>query len=508
MLASYYAQHGKYPEKVAFMLWATNSIQDKGVMEAEILYLMGLKPTRDSNGNVNGTVAINNLGRPVIDVVVTTTSLYLNDFQCVLDVINNAIKKAYTLNGTNYVKIHSDSIYQMLKAKGYDNATALSLSQSRIFSQEPGNHHNPLTEVTLADSGDNMQAVIDTFVNTFGYLYGQNVTSSLMVDLYTAILNGSDLAVFNRNVNANDLIGDDDYYAYFGGLGASISKITGKSPTMIINNLGNPNNPKTETLSESIARDLRTTYFNPLWIKEMMNMGPGGPSRFIDVTNLLAWDLLNPGTVTSNQFQQIYDNYVKDSQNLGLNDYFQKYNPYTQQAIMYNLLQSIHSNRWNADAATKRDLANQFANSVIKNGWSGDPLDMEIVNEWLNSMDAKYVERVKSKLYASTMNSAFAPSNPQNPSNPQETNPQDGGSSSDGGSSAPGQTSSGVSYAAAASPSSGQSSAGSSGQKAYEVSKTSQGSSKDNENYVYAIVGLIALMGLIGFGYFKGVGRN
>ena len=69
----------------------------------------------------------------------------------------------------------------MLKAKGYDNATALSLSQSRIFSQEPGNHHNPLTEVTLADSGDNMQAVIDTFVNTFGYLYGQNVTSSLMV---------------------------------------------------------------------------------------------------------------------------------------------------------------------------------------------------------------------------------------------------------------------------------------------------------------------------------------
>jgi cobaltochelatase CobN len=328
-----------------------------------------------------------------------------------------------------------------------------------------------------------------------------------MVDLYTAILNGSDLAVFNRNVNANNLLGDDDYYAYFGGLGAAISKITGKSPTMIINNLGNPNNPKTETLAESIARDLRTTYFNPLWIKEMMRMGPGAASHFHDVTHLLPWDLLNPGTATSNQFQQIYDNYVKDSLNIGLNDYFQRYNPYTQQAIMYNLLQSIHSNRWNADDATKRELANQFANSVIKNGWSGDPLDMDIVNEWLNSMDAKLVEGVKSKLYASTMNSAFAPSNPQNP-NPQEPNPQDGGSSSDGGSSAPGQTSSGVSYAAATSSSSGQSSAGSSGQKAYEVSKTSQGSSKDNENYVYAIVGLIALMGLIGFGYFKGVGRN
>ena len=507
MLASYHAQHGKYPEKVAFMLWATNSIQDKGVMEAEILYLMGLKPTRDSNGYVNGTVAINNLGRPVIDVVVTTTSLYLNDFHVVLDVINNAIKKAYSLNGTNYVKIHSDSIYQMLKAKGYDNATALPLSQSRIFSQEPGNHHNPLTEVTLADSGDNMQAVIDTFVNTFGYLYGQNVTSSLMVDLYTAILNGSDLAVFNRNVNANNLLGDDDYYAYFGGLGAAISKITGKSPTMIINNLGNPNNPKTETLAESIARDLRTTYFNPLWIKEMMYVGPGAASHFHDVTHLLPWDLLNPGTANSNQFQQIYDIYLQDSLNLGLNDYFQRYNPYTQQAIMYNLLQAVHSNRWNADAATRRELANSLAKSIIKNGWSGDPLDMDIVNEMFNYMDAKLVEGVKSQLYASTMNSAFAPSNPQNPSTPQEPNPQDGGSSSDGGSSAPGLISSGVSYAAASS-SSGQSSAGSSGQKSYEVSESIKSSSKSNDNYAYAIVGLIALMGLIGFGYFKGVGRN
>ena len=205
MLASYYQAHGKYPEKVAFMLWATHSIQDKGVMEAEILYLMGLKPTWDSNLNVNGTTVISNLGRPVIDVVITTTSLYLNDYQCVLDVLDKAVRTAYGLNGTNYVKIHSDSIYQMLISKGYNNTTAKSLSQSRIFSQEAGNHHNPLTEVTLADSGDNMQAVIDTFVNTFGYLYGQNVTSSLLVDLYTAILNGSDIAVFSRDVNANDL---------------------------------------------------------------------------------------------------------------------------------------------------------------------------------------------------------------------------------------------------------------------------------------------------------------
>ena len=93
---------------------------------------------------------------------------------------------------------------------------------------------------------------------------------------------------------------------------------------MIINNLENPNNPKSETLADSIARDLRTTYFNPTWIKALMYQGPGAASRFLDITNLLPWDLLNPGTATSNQFQTIYDIYVTDSLNLGLNDFFQK----------------------------------------------------------------------------------------------------------------------------------------------------------------------------------------
>lgn len=501
MLASYYKQHGKYPEKVAFMLWATHSIQDKGVMEAEILYLMGLKPTWDSSGYVNGTVAISNLGRPVIDVVITTTSIYLNDYKCVLDMLDTAVRYAATINNaTNYVKIHSNSIYQVLIKKGYSDETAKQLSTSRIFSQEPGNHHNPLTEVTLGESGDNMQAIIDTYVNTFGYLYSSNTTSQILTDLYTAILNGTDMAVFSRDVNANDLLGDDDYYAYFGGLGAAITKITGKSPVMIINNLENPDKPKTETLAESVARDLRTTYFNPTWIKSLISQGPGAASRFLDITNLLPWDILNPGTATSNQFQTIYDIYVTDSLNLGLNNYFRTNNPYTQQAIMYNLMQAIHANRWNADSATRRALANSLANSIITNGWTGDPLDMNIVNGMFQNMDTVLVDGVKSKLYASTQNSAFVTSTP--------SKPQQGGSISTGGTSSPGQISSGVSYASAASSTQSsqesQSSAGVQGQKAYEITKSKNPSGSSGSNMpLAAMVGVVLLIGLVGAGYFK-----
>ena len=176
---------------------------------------------------------------------------------------------------------------------------------------------------------------------------------------------------------------------------------------------------------------------------------------------------------------------------------------------MYNLLQQFILVRWNADAATQKALANSLAKSIIANGWTGDPLDMDIVNEMLQNMDTKLVDGVKSKLYASTLNSAFAPSTPQNPTNPQNpSTPQEGGSSSNGGSSAPGQIASGVAYAAASSSqsssASAQSSAGSSGQKAYEVSQKNQSSSKQSDLPIYAIIGIISILALVGVGYFFG----
>ncbi|MDP1551936.1 MAG: cobaltochelatase subunit CobN, partial [Methanobacteriaceae archaeon] len=352
-------------------------------------------------------------------------------------------------------------------------------------------------------------AVIDTFINTFGYLYGQNVNSQLLIDLYTAILNGSDIAVFSRNVNANDILGDDDYYAYFGGLGAAIGQITGTVPSMVINNLQNPKNPKTESLAESLARDLRTSYFNPVWIKALINQGPGAANRLHDITHLLAYELLIPNSTTSNQFQNIYDIYVEDSLNLGLNDYFKNNNPYTQQSIIYTLMQANHAGAWDAGAETLKKLANRWAQSVIDNGYSGDMMDMKIVNKFLQNMDTKLVDGVKSKLHASTLNPAFAksnpsnpniPSNPQNPSNP--SNPQQGGSTTNEGSSSPSETSttgaSSKSSSQSSSPST-QSNAGHTHEKAYEVTETTKTTPKQDFPYP-AIVGIIAILALVGGG--------
>ena len=235
MLARYLQEKGEYPTKVAFMLWATHSIQDKGVMEAEIMYLLGVKPIRDPVSKyITDVELITNLGRPRIDVLVTTTALYLNDYPYTLDVLDKAIRLAATANDTtypNYVKLNSEAIYQQLIALGYNETEARKASTSRIFSQEPGNHHNPLEDaIVMSDTWESDEKLADSYIETFGNAYGLGGSSVHMSDLYSMNLASSQVAMFRRYVDANTLLSGDDYSAYFGGLGLAIRTASGNDP--------------------------------------------------------------------------------------------------------------------------------------------------------------------------------------------------------------------------------------------------------------------------------------
>ncbi len=58
MLEDYYKEHGEYPKKVSFSRFGVEFIADHGTLEAEILYLLGVKPVWDKYGYVTGVEAI------------------------------------------------------------------------------------------------------------------------------------------------------------------------------------------------------------------------------------------------------------------------------------------------------------------------------------------------------------------------------------------------------------------------------------------------------------------
>jgi cobaltochelatase CobN len=52
MLADHLAEHGRYPEKVSFVIWGDETMRHEGVLESQIFHLLGTRPVWDARGNV------------------------------------------------------------------------------------------------------------------------------------------------------------------------------------------------------------------------------------------------------------------------------------------------------------------------------------------------------------------------------------------------------------------------------------------------------------------------
>jgi cobaltochelatase CobN len=505
----YIQETGKYPEKISFMLWSCHTQQDMGVMEAAIFYLLGVERVTDTNNpdNVVDVKLIENLGRPRIDVVITTTSLYISMYKSRLDLINKAVLLAANANDTfpNYVKQNSESIYNALKSKGYSDGDARKLSVCRIFSQEEGNHNNAMQNALLVTSSwENEGQLAETFIGTFGNVFlGSEINSIHMEDLYALNLNGTEVAMFRRVVNVNDLFGDSDYFGYYGGMGLAIKHISGQEPKMWIMNVENSADPKLESLSESLWRDARSTYLNPKYIQAMLDSGATAAGIFADfVRYMSAWKITSPDSVNDNMFQEAYEVYFQDKHGLGMNAWFDKNNPYAKQAMAAIMLDAIRRGDWKADMNVVNDLANIMAQNVITNGIAccdctcANLANMKWAAQYLN---ADILAQFNQQIYKTTMNSGFAPS--QSVAQPQFSPAQSGGTTAQQVSGSSGSSGGTVEQSMDESASPGEEGEG----KAYEVSQQNSSSGTSESGLpIAAIAGVIALVCLVGLGYYRG----
>ena len=78
LLAEQLKTKGRYPRKVAFTLNSFATFQDYGVMESQILYLLGVRPAWDDRRRVLDVELIPaaQLGRPRIDVFISALGYY------------------------------------------------------------------------------------------------------------------------------------------------------------------------------------------------------------------------------------------------------------------------------------------------------------------------------------------------------------------------------------------------------------------------------------------------
>ncbi|MHC1588668.1 MAG: cobaltochelatase subunit CobN, partial [Methermicoccaceae archaeon] len=372
-LAEHLQATGEYPKKVAFVLWSVETMRHRGLMEAEIYALLGVKLKR-SWGRVVGFEVIpqSELGRPRIDVVLIPSGLYRDTFPYQLQLMDNAIRLVANLNesnSTNYVRANSLVLKQQLVAAGYNNTTAWDLAQCRIFSEAPGAYGTGLPEaIAASNTWDNENKLADLFLSRESYIYGNTRWGESNEELFRFNMDDVDAAVHSDSSNLYGLIDNDDFFQYLGGIILAVRSLTGSDPAAYVADLRNPTAPHMTTLEHMFMSELRTRYFNPKWIEGMMGFDYAGAREMQKLIEFMwGWDVTDPTLVSDATWQELYEVYVKDKYGLGV-DEFLKNNPYAQQSISARMLDAIRKGYWDASDDVRAELVSEYVQSVAQNG--------------------------------------------------------------------------------------------------------------------------------------------
>jgi cobaltochelatase CobN len=84
--------------------------------------------------------------------------------------------------------------------------------------------------------------------------------------------------------------------------------------------------------------------------------------------NLFGWQVSDPAMVRPDQWQALHDTLIRDSRNLGLDGWFKQHNPTAQAQVIARMVEAIRKGYWNADARTRQELAERFAELAKQHG--------------------------------------------------------------------------------------------------------------------------------------------
>jgi cobaltochelatase CobN len=108
---------------------------------------------------------------------------------------------------------------------------------------------------------------------------------------------------------------------------------------------------------------------NPKWLQGMTENGYSGAGMMAEVVrNTSGWEATRKGAVSQELWAEIHAVYVKDKHGLRLREWMDRVNPHARQEILATLLEAARKGYWAADAATRRELAREYAASVAEHG--------------------------------------------------------------------------------------------------------------------------------------------
>lgn len=376
--------NGRWPEKLAFTLWAGETMRHQGVMESQVLYALGVKPRWDDAGRVAGldVLPAAELKRPRLDVLISVTGSYRDQFPVVMRWVDEAVRQVAQLKeADNGVARNTQKLASQFLAQGASAADAQRWSTARVFSNEQGSYSTGLSDAAQAtdiwkkaDKGGGDAEMAQLYMDRMGHAYGKDVgqgidagaRSKALQNVYARNLAQVDAALLSRTSNTYGVLTSDDPFQYLGGIAQAVRQLTGKDPALYVQNLRDTAEVTTESASSAIAKEMQTRYLHPQWITAQKAEGYSGTLQVLKTAQFLwGWQVTAPQTVRQDHWQSLHNVYVRDQYKLGTREWLEGSNRAAFAQTLERMLDAVRLNYWQPDAATQRELTQAY-NEALK----------------------------------------------------------------------------------------------------------------------------------------------
>ena len=366
--------NGEFPKKVSYTLWSGEFIETGGATIAQVLYMLGVEPVRDAFGRVSDLKIIPSadLGRPRIDVVVQTSGQLRDIAASRLFLVNRAVEMAAAAKDDQYENQVAAGVLEAEKTlidKGISPKDAREISTFRVFGGANGGYGTGIQG--MVDAGDRWEdesEIAATYLNNMGAYYGSEKNwEKFQQFAFEAALTRTDVVVQPRQSNTWGALSLDHVYEFMGGLNLTVRNVTGKDPDAYLSDYRNRNNNKMQEVKEAIGVESRTTIFNPSYIKEKMKGEATSAAGFAEIVrNTYGWNVMKPSVIDNEMWDEIYNVYVKDKFNLGVQDFFEQQSPAALQEITAVMMETARKGMWKATEQQLADLSNLHTELIRK----------------------------------------------------------------------------------------------------------------------------------------------
>jgi cobaltochelatase CobN len=341
LLARHLADTGTYPASVGLTVWGTSAMRTQGDDIAEVLALIGCRPTwDDASRRVTGfeVVPLAELGRPRIDVTVRISGFFRDAFPHVITLLDDAVAAVAELAEppeSNYLRAHADAD----TAAHGDRRRAT----ARIFGSKPGAYGAGLLPLIDAGNWRTDADLAEVYAVWGGYAYGRGLDGAEARADMEATFARIAVAAKNTDTREHDIADSDDYFQFHGGMVATVRHLSGQSPAAYIGDSAVPSQVRTRSLAEEARRVFRSRVVNPRWIAAMARHGYKGAFELAATVDYLFGYDATAGVVDDWMYAALAREYVFDDKTAA---FMRRSNPWAMRGIAGRLLEAADRGLW------------------------------------------------------------------------------------------------------------------------------------------------------------------